>query len=386
MTESTDTTIAAAAAERARVFDAFITTAQKAETGSVFRLDDETVADVEVIPTGIISLDVALGVGGLPRGRIVEIYGTPSGGKSALAIQVCAMAQSTGGFVGYIDAEHAFDPRWAETAFGVDAHRFAIAQPNNGTEAFQMAAKMCESGAFDVVVIDSVTALVPPERAEAEFGEANRLGQHARMMSEGLNWLTPIVSRSRAVVIFVNQIRMNPGAYGNPETTTGGKALGFYASVRIEVRSSAGRRINASGGVPVGQECAAKVVKNKVAPPHRTASWELYYDAGISTEGALLEVAEKMGVVERKGASYTDVTTGERIGVGKENVKTLLAAEPELAARLQEQVYARLRGDEPLQELSPAEPDVVLADAGSPPPPDVVLGADDPDLDAAPDD
>lgn len=356
MSRSTPEAAASAAEDRAKVFDKFITVSQKEAEGSVFRLDDDSVANVEVIPTGVISLDVALGVGGLPRGRIIEIYGTPSGGKSALSIQACAMAQRMGGYAGYIDAEHAFDPAWASSAFGIDPSRFAISQPDDGIEALQMVERMCVSNAFDVIVVDSVTALVPRERADAEIGDANRIGMHAKMMSEGLNKLTPIVANSRAVVIFVNQIRMNPGAYGNPEYTPGGKALPFYASVRIEVRSSPSKQIKGPGSVPIGQECAAKIVKNKVAPPHRTASWELFYETGISTEGALLEVAEKLGIVERKGASYTDVISGVKLGVGKETVKAAIAADAELASQLEESVYAVLSG-----ELTPGAEDTETA-------------------------
>lgn len=341
MSRTTPAAAAATLETRSKAFDRFIEQAQKDEPGSVFRLDGDPIP-VEVIPTGVISLDVALGVGGLPRGRLTEVYGTPSGGKTALSLQVCANAQRLGGYAGFVDAEYAFDRSWAQSAFGIDPSRFAFAQPDDGTDALRMVERMCRSNAFDVIVIDSVTALLPRERAEAEFGEANRIGMHAKMMSEGLNKLGPSIAKSRAVVVFVNQIREDPGKYGNPEYTPGGKALGFYTSVRIEVRSSPSKQIKGPGGIPIGQECTAKVVKNKVAPPHRIASWELYYETGISTSGALLDAAEKLGVVERRGSSYTDVTSGARLGVGKDAVKRTIEDDPELADHLERAVYAAL--------------------------------------------
>jgi len=259
--------------------------------------------------------------------------------NTSLALATCAMAQKMGGFVGVIDAEHAFSRDFAVNAFGIDPDRLAIAQPDDGVTALRMVERMCESGAFDVIVVDSVAALLPPAMAENEIGEANQLGQHAKMMSDGLRKLTPIVANSRAVVIFVNQIRMNPGAYGNPETTTGGKALPFYASVRIEVRSPASKRIT-QGSQAIGQTCNIKIKKNKVAPPHREASYELYYDSGIAFEASLIEAAEQVGVITRAGASYTEVATGERIGVGREQVKLALQTDEELRDRLTRATYA----------------------------------------------
>ena len=328
-----------AADARAEQYTKFIETQQKSDPGSVFRLNDSSVADVEVIPTGAVALDIALGVGGLPRGRIVELFGPEMSGKTSLALATCAMAQKMGGFVGVIDAEHAFSRDFAVNAFGIDPDRLAIAQPDDGVTALRMVERMCESGAFDVIVVDSVAALLPPQMAENEIGDANQLGQHAKMMSDGLRKLTPVVANSRAVVIFVNQIRMNPGAYGNPETTTGGKALPFYASVRIEVRSPASKRIT-QGSQAVGQLCNIKIKKNKVAPPHREASYELYYESGIAFESSLVEAAEQVGVITRAGASYTEAATGERIGVGREQVKLALQSDPELVDRLTRATYA----------------------------------------------
>jgi recombination protein RecA len=327
---------------RADQFERFVSGQQKATPGSVFRLDDDSARlDVEVIPTGAISLDVALGVGGLPRGRIIELYGPQMSGKSSLSLAVCRQAQEMGGYVGYIDAEHAFSREFAVDAFGIDESRFALAQPDSGEEGLKMVQRMAESGAFDVIVVDSVAALIPRAMSEAEIGEANQLGQHAKMMSDGLRKLTPIIDNSRAVVVFINQIRMNPGAYGNPETTTGGRALGFYASVRLEVRSSASKRIT-QGSEVVGQTCVVKITKNKVAPPYREATYDLFYDSGIASEGSLLEVAEKVGVLSRAGASYTEVATGERIAIGKDAAKKAIADDPDLAKRLTEAVYASL--------------------------------------------
>lgn len=324
---------------RADAYSKFVSEQQKSDPGSIFRLDDAGLEGIEVIPTGAVALDVALGVGGLPRGRIVELFGPEMSGKTSLALAVAAQAQLLGGFVGVIDAEHAFSRDFAINAFGIDESRLALAQPEDGIKALRMAERMAASGAFDVIIVDSVAALLPPAMAEAEIGDANQLGQHAKMMSDGLRKLTPVVAASRAVVIFVNQIRMNPTAYGNPETTTGGKALGFYSSVRLEVRSPASKRIM-QGTVPVGQTCNVKIKKNKVAPPHREASYELYYDSGIALESSLLAAAEEVGVVSRSGASYTEVATGERIGVGKEQVKTALAQDVELRERITDAVYA----------------------------------------------
>lgn len=323
---------------RAEQYTKFIEAQQKSDPGSLFRLDDAGISDIEVIPTGAVALDIALGVGGLPRGRIVELFGPEMSGKSSLALATCAMAQKMGGFVGYVDAEHAFSRDFAVNAFGIDESRLALAQPDDGIQALRMVERMCESGAFDVIVIDSVAALLPPAMAEAEIGDSNQLGQHAKMMSDGMRKLTPAVANSRAVVIFINQIRMNPGAYGNPETTTGGKALPYYASVRIEVRSPASKRIT-QGSQPIGQVCTIKIKKNKVAPPHREASYELYYATGIAFEASLLEAAEAVGVVTRAGASYTEVATGERIGVGKEQVKLALQGDDDLRRRLTRATY-----------------------------------------------
>lgn len=331
---------------RADAFTKFIDTQQKVEPGSVFRLDDAGIADVEVIPTGIVDLDIALGVGGLPRGRIVELFGPHQSGKSSLSMQVCAMAQSLGGFVGYVDAEHAFNPAWAVKAFGIKEDRLALAQPDDGNHAFQMVQRMAESNAIDVIVVDSLAALVPPAQAEAEIGEANQLGQHAKMISDALRRLTPIIANSRAVLILVNQVRLNPGAYGNPETTTGGKAPGFYSSVRIEVRSSASKRITVGSEV-VGQICTVKIPKNKVAPPYRAAEYELYYETGIALEASLVSAAEKLGVVTRAGASYTEAATGERIAVGKEATKTRIAEDDELYERLVRATYAAVGVEAP---------------------------------------
>jgi recombination protein RecA len=361
-----------AAKARADVFDAFLAKTKREDPGALFRLNDEDVLDVDVIPTGIFSLDVALGVGGLPRGRIVEIYGPESGGKSALSMQVCAMAQKAGGYVGYLDVENAFDPMWAESAFGIDPDRCAFGQPDNGNKVFNLIRDMCVSGAFDVIVVDSVAAMRTEAQAEADLGDENRIGQHAKMMSDGLKWLTPIVAQTRSVVIFVNQIRMDPGAYGNPETTTGGRALRFYASVRIEVRSAASKRIIGPDKDPIGQLCSAKVVKNKVAPPHRRAEWDLYYATGISTEGALLDAAVKTGVVEKNSATYTEVATGERIAVGKDKAKAQILADPELEARLTEALYSALNANR--ISASPTEDRASTDDFD----PDAVTGDDDP--------
>jgi recombination protein RecA len=328
----------AGAESRSEQYSKFIASQQKNDPGSIFKLNDDAVANVQVIPTGVIGLDIALGVGGLPRGRIVELFGPEMSGKTSLALAVAAEAQKMGGFVGVIDAEHAFSRDFAVKAFGIDETRLALAQPDDGIAGLQMVEKMCESKAFDVIIVDSVAALIPPAMAENAIGEANQLGQHAKMMSDGLRKLTPVVANSRAVVIMVNQIRMNPTAYGNPEVTTGGRALPFYASVRIEVRSPASKRL-LDGKIPVGQTCSIKIKKNKVAPPHRETSYDLYYESGIAREASLIEAAEKMEVITRAGASYTEVATGERIAVGKEQVKEVLKTDDAMRVRLEKAVW-----------------------------------------------
>lgn len=328
---------------RAAALDSFVDTMNKDHPGSAMILGQETGLDVDVIPTGAISLDVALGVGGFPRGRIIELYGPQMSGKTSLALSTGAQAQRAGGTVGVVDVEYALSPAHAEN-MGLDLSRTVIAQPEGGDEALNMVAKMCESGAFDVVVLDSVAALIPASELEGELGDNNRLGAHAQMLSRGLRKLTPIVARSKAVAIFVNQIRMNPTAYGNPETTTGGRALGFYSSVRVEVRSSASKRITGRGGAAdvIGQTTTFKITKNKVAPPYRTGTYELYFDSGIAQELSLVEVAERCGVLARAGASYTEVSTGERLAVGKESLRQLLVEDRDTFGRLYRAVYETL--------------------------------------------
>jgi recombination protein RecA len=323
---------------RARIFNDFVDTAQKEQPGSLFRLGDKGLA-VDVIPTGIPSLDIALGVGGFPRGRIIELFGPESSGKSALALIVSAQAQRRGGFVGYVDVEQAFSPEWAVNTFGVNPDQMVVAQPDDGVTAMQMVQKMCESQAFDVVVVDSVAALLPPDDVEGQIGEVNRLGRHAKFMSDAVRRLVPVAEHTDTMLIFVNQIRMDPGAYGNPERTTGGRALPFYASLRVEVRSSPSKQIKVGNDV-VGQEVGVFVKKNKVAPPFKRCTYELFFDRGPDIAGSLLEAAEKAGAVTRAGASYVEVATGERIAVGKEKVKERILAERDLRRRLLVATYA----------------------------------------------
>jgi recombination protein RecA len=328
-------------------YEQWVKEEQRAEPGSMFILDDDSAhLTAEVISTGVISLDVALGVGGLPRGRIIELYGPEMSGKTALSLAVACQAQKMGGYVGFIDVEHAFDPSWAERAFGIDPHRCVVAQPDDGLKALSMVEKMATSGVFDVIIVDSVAALLPPAMADGEMGDSKQLGQHAKLMSDSLRRLTPIISNSRSVVIFINQIRINPGQMmGNPEYTTGGRALKFYSSVRIEVRSSLGKRIEGKsdqgdGKAFIGQNCFVTISKNKLAPPFRKCEYQLFYATGISTEGSLVEAAMKVGALTKTGNTYSETATGEKLGVGKDRAAEFLHDDPEMAQRLSDAVYA----------------------------------------------
>jgi len=301
--------------------------------GSIMRMgEDASRLQVEVIPTGSIALDLALGVGGIPRGRITEIYGPEASGKTTLALHVIAQAQKMGGVAAYIDAEHAFDPVYAER-LGVDLDDLLIAQPDTGEQALEIAETLVRSGAVDVVVIDSVAALVPRAEIEGEMGDAH-VGLQARLMSQALRKLTGAISRSKTAVIFINQLRMKIGVmYGNPETTTGGNALKFYASVRLDIR-----KIDAikEGADTVGIRARVKVVKNKVAPPFRQAEFDIMYNEGISIAGNILDVATDLGIIRKSGAWY--YLGDERLGQGRENAKAFLKANPELMAEIEQRI------------------------------------------------
>ena len=306
--------------------------------GSIMKLGEQSVdADVAVVPTGSLGLDLALGVGGLPRGRVVEIYGPESSGKTTLALECIAEAQKIGGVCAFIDAEHALDASYARK-LGVKVEDLLISQPDNGEQALEITETLVQSGAIDVLVIDSVAALVPRAEIEGEMGEP-QMGLQARLMSQALRKLTGIISRSRTIVIFINQIRMKIGVmFGNPETTTGGNALKFYSSVRIDIRRI-GTIKNATE--VIGSRTKVKVVKNKVAPPFREAEFDILYGSGISKEGELVDMGAEQNVIEKLGAWYS--YGGERIGQGREAARDLLKANPDIAAEIEAKIRHKLQ-------------------------------------------
>ncbi|MDE5796310.1 MAG: recombinase RecA [Muribaculaceae bacterium] len=305
-------------------------------SGTVMRLGDDAVQDIETISTGSIGLDYALGVGGVPRGRITEIYGPESSGKTTLAIHVIAEAQKKGGICAIIDAEHAFDRFYAEK-LGVDVNNLYIAQPDNGEQALDIAEQLINSGAIDVLVIDSVAALTPKAEIEGEMGDKN-VGLHARLMSQAMRKLTGSISRTRTCCIFINQIREKIGVmFGNPETTTGGNALKFYSSVRIEIRPSSFIK---DGDVSIGRVAKVKVVKNKVAPPFMKAEFEILFGEGISQAGEIIDLAVEHDIVKKSGAWFS--YNGNKLGQGRDAVKRVIAENPELAEELKEQIISKL--------------------------------------------
>jgi recombination protein RecA len=305
--------------------------------GSVMRLGDAAASyDVESVSTGSLGLDIALGIGGLPRGRVVEVFGPESSGKTTLTLQVIAEVQRAGGTAAFVDAEHALDPSYAEK-LGVNINDLLVSQPDTGEQALEITDMLVRSSAVDIVVIDSVAALTPKAEIEGEMGEM-QVGLHARLMSQALRKLTGNISRSNTMVIFINQMRMKIGVmYGNPETTTGGNALKFYASVRLDIR-----RIGAikNGEEVTGNMTRVKVVKNKVAPPFREAEFEIMYGQGISREGEIIELASAQGIIEKSGAWYS--YKGNRIGQGKDNARTYLQSNKEIAREIEDLVRARL--------------------------------------------
>ena len=301
--------------------------------GSIMKLGDSSAnIDIEAIPTGSISLDVALGVGGVPRGRIIEIYGPESSGKTTVALHMIAEAQKRNGIAGFIDAEHALDPQYAKK-IGVDIDNLYISQPDNGEQALEIAETMIRSGALDIVIVDSVAALVPKAEIEGDMDD-QQVGLHARLMSKAMRKLTGVINRSNCAVVFINQLREKVGImFGNPEVTTGGRALKFYASVRMDVR-----RVEAikQGGEIIGNHTKVKVVKNKVAPPFKEAEFDIMFCQGISREGDLIDLAVKVDAVQKSGAWYA--YKGEKIGQGRENAKTFLREHPEIMAEVEVQV------------------------------------------------
>lgn len=320
--------------------------------GSIMKLGDSSAnIDIEAIPTGSISLDVALGVGGVPRGRIIEIYGPESSGKTTVALHMIAEAQKRNGIAGFIDAEHALDPQYAKK-IGVDIDNLYISQPDNGEQALEIAETMIRSGALDIVIVDSVAALVPKAEIEGDMDD-QQVGLHARLMSKAMRKLTGVINRSNCAVVFINQLREKVGImFGNPEVTTGGRALKFYASVRMDVR-----RVEAikQGGEIIGNHTKVKVVKNKVAPPFKEAEFDIMFGQGISREGDLIDLAVKVDAVQKSGAWYA--YKGEKIGQGRENAKTFLREHPEIMAEVEVQVreYYGLPADTVVETAVQAE-------------------------------
>ena len=302
--------------------------------GSIMRMSDRPTVQVDAVPTGSLSLDLALGIGGLPRGRIIEIYGPESSGKTTLALHVVAQAQKMGGEVAYIDAEHALDPTYAQ-ALGVDINSMLISQPDTGEQGLEITEQLVRSGAVDLVVVDSVAALVPRAEIEGEMGESF-VGLHARLMSQALRKLAGCISKTHCIVIFINQLREKIGVvYGNPEVTTGGRALKFYASVRIDIRKVQTLKV---GTDMIGSHTRAKVVKNKVAPPFREAEFDIMYGEGISKEGELIDLGVQLGLVEKSGSWFSMGET--RLGQGRDNAKNYFKEHPEEAQALEEEIRA----------------------------------------------
>ena len=339
--------------EKDKALDAAISQIERAfGKGSIMRMGQSSNVDIEAISTGSLGIDIALGIGGMPKGRIIEIYGPESSGKTTLALSVIAQAQKKGGTCAFVDAEHALDPSYAKK-IGVDIENLLISQPDAGEQALEIADTLVRSGAIDVLVVDSVAALVPKAELEGEMGDSH-MGLQARLMSQALRKLTATVARSNTLIIFINQIRMKIGVmFGNPETTTGGNALKFYASVRIDIR-----RIGAIKDKDdvIGSQTRVKIVKNKVAPPFKVVDFDIMYGEGISKTGELIDLGVKSGIIEKAGAWFS--YKGEKIGQGRENAKTFLKEHQDIADEIENKIRAdaghltseMLGDDEPLTE------------------------------------
>lgn len=319
--------------EKLKVLDAAITQIEKAYgKGSIMKMGDRTSMNVEAVPTGSLSLDIALGLGGVPKGRIIEIYGHESSGKTTVALHMVAEVQKRGGIAGFIDAEHALDPVYAKN-IGVDIDNLYISQPDNGEQALEITETMVRSGAVDIIIVDSVAALVPKAEIDGEMGD-QQVGLQARLMSKAMRKLTAVISKSNCIVIFINQLREKVGVmFGNPETTTGGRALKFYSSVRLEVRRT---EILKQAGEVIGNHVRVKVVKNKVAPPFREAEFDIMFGQGISKEGDILDLAVKQNIIDKSGAWYS--YNGGKIGQGRENAKIYLKEHPDMCAEVDQKV------------------------------------------------
>lgn len=326
--------------------DAISQIEKKFGKGAVMRLGDRTAVDVDVIPSGSLTLDKALGIGGYPKGRIIEIYGPESSGKTTLTLHAIAQAQKQGGKAAFIDAEHAIDPVYAKN-LGVDIDELILSQPDSGEQALEIAEMLVRSGVIDLIVIDSVAALVPQVELDGEMGDA-AVGLQARLMSKALRKLSGVMNKTNCTVIFINQLREKIGVmYGNPETTTGGRALKFYSSVRVEIRRS--EQIKQNGEI-IGNKANIKVVKNKVAPPFKTTQVDIIYGKGISRDGEILDLAVEGDIVEKSGAWYA--YNGEKIGQGRENAKNFLIEHPAIFEEVEEKVKAQLFGTEDVAEAT----------------------------------
>jgi recombination protein RecA len=309
--------------------------------GAVMKLSDEVVSDQPSIPTGSLGLDIALGIGGIPRGRVIEIYGPESSGKTTLSMHCIAEAQKAGGMAAFIDAEHAFDRGYAEK-LGIDTENLLISQPDNGEQALEIAEHLIRSGAIDIIVIDSVAALVPKSELEGEMGDS-KMGLHARLMSQALRKLTGTISKTGCSCIFINQLREKIGVmFGNPETTTGGNALKFYASVRLDIRRIG--QIKESADNVLGNRTKVKVVKNKMAPPFKIVEFDIMYGQGISKSGEILDLGVELEVINKAGSWFS--YAGEKLGQGRDAVKRLIEDNPELAEELEKKVKAKINGED----------------------------------------
>ena len=324
---------------RAGALESFLNQMSKDKPGEVRALSDESALRVEVIPTGVISMDVALGMGGLPKGRITEIYGPTGGGKSTLSLAVAVQCQKQGGNVGFVDCEQALSKELALN-MGVDPNKFVVYQPRDGEDAIDMVETMLKSRAFDLVIVDSIAAMTPRAEIDADI-EQQHMGLHARLMSKFMRRVYSLVSEANVVLLCLNQVRVNLQSYGAPERPTGGNAVAFASSVRIEVRTSPSKKIERNG-LAIGTLVTAKVLKNKLASPYRQAEYDLVFGRGIEASGSLLSVCEQLGLVVRNGAVYTDATTGERLGIGNDTVKRIFEEDPALSKRLSDAVYATI--------------------------------------------
>lgn len=348
--------------EKKKALDAAIAKLEKDfGKGAVMRLGESGAhVAVETVPTGCLSLDLALGLGGVPKGRVIEVYGPESSGKTTVALHMISEVQKRGGIAGFIDAEHALDPVYAKN-IGVDIDELYISQPDSGDQALEITETMVRSGAIDIIVVDSVAALVPKQEIEGDMGDTH-VGLQARLMSQALRKLTPVISKSNCVVIFINQLREKVGVmFGNPETTTGGRALKFYSSVRMDVRRTETLK---QGGEMVGNHVRVKIVKNKIAPPFKEAEFDIMFGKGISREGDILDLATKIDLVNKSGAWYA--YNGEKIGQGRENAKSYLTAHPEIMEEIEEKVRAHYgigaegqEAEEPAQ-AAPADAEEVM--------------------------